>query len=341
MKKLCIAVIALLVVSFGSAQSKSKSVADTIKASKPAEKPLTEAPKSAPKPYKEVITEKAITRKGFFTVHKVDEKYFLEIPPSLLGRDILVINRVSKSSVQSPKGFSGYAGDQIGDNVIRFEKGPNNKMFLKNIFYNVNPDSSKPMYKSVVNSNIQPIAMAFDVKAIASDSLGKGVVIDITDHITADNEIFGFASFAKQSFKAGAFQADKSYIVSVRPYPTNIEITTVKTFAKSPDQPFPGMPPTPPGNATVTLEMNSSLVLLPAVPMKPRFEDPRVGYFGTGYTDFDANPQGVKDIEMIARWRLEPKPGDMEKYKKGELVEPAKQIVFYIDPSTPKNGYLI
>src|SRR5205085_521009 len=62
-----------------------------------------------------------------------------------------------------------------------------------------------------------------------------------------------------------------------------------------------------------------------------------------GYTDYDANPQGVKNISMIARWRLEPKPEDVEKYKRGELVEPQKQIVYYIDPSTPKTWipYLI
>jgi hypothetical protein len=89
--------------------------------------------------------------------------------------------------------------------------------------------------------------------------------------------------------------------------------------------------------------MNSSLLLLPEKPMRPRYEDNRVGYFSTGYTDYDANPQGVKDISMIARWRLEPKPEDMEKYKRGELVEPMKPIVFYIDPSTPKKWvpYLI
>jgi hypothetical protein len=77
--------------------------------------------------------------------------------------------------------------------------------------------------------------------------------------------------------------------------------------------------------------------------MKPRYEDARVGYFSTGYTDYDVNPQGVKDISMIARWKLEPKPEDMEKYKRGELVEPVKPIVFYIDPSTPKKWipYLI
>jgi len=306
--------------------------------------PAMTPPKPGPKPYKEVITDKAKTLKGLFTVHKVDDKYYFELPVKVLGRDILVINRVSKSSIESPKGFYGYAGDKIGENVISFERGPNNKVFLKNISFNVNPaDSTKPMYKSVQNSNIQPIALAFDIKAIAPDSLGGGIVIDVTDNITADNEIFGFAGFTKSQFQVGNFQADKSYVLSVRPYPTNVEITTVKTFSKSAGAGIPGLPPSPPSQATVTLEMNSSLLILPEKPMKPRYEDNRVGYFSTGYTDFDANPQGVKDINMIARWRLEPKPEDMEKYKRGELVEPAKQIVYYIDPATPKKWvpYLI
>ena len=135
--------------------------------------PVATPPRTAPKPYKEVITDKARTTKGFFTIHKIDDRYFAEIPLKMLGRDLLVLNRVSKSSVESPKAFGGYAGDQIGDNVIRFENGPNNKVFVRNISYSVNPDSTKQMYRSVLNSNIQPIALAFDVKAYAPDSLGE------------------------------------------------------------------------------------------------------------------------------------------------------------------------
>lgn len=310
-------------------------------ATAPGATPVATPPRAAPKPYKDVITNKAMTSKGLFTIHKIDDKYFAELPLKLLGKDILVINRVSKSSVESPKAFGGYAGDQIGDHVIRFEKGPNNKVFIKNISYSVNPDSTKQMYHSVINSNIQPIALAFDVKAYAPDSLGSGIVIDITDNISADNEIFGFAGRSKSQFQAGNLQADKSYVLSVKPYPKNVEIKTVKTFSKTAGgAPVPGSAPS---QATVTLELNSSLVILPEKPMKPRYEDNRVGYFSTGYTDFDANQQGVKEISMINRWRLEPKPEDMEKYKRGELVEPAKQIVYYIDPTTPKKWvpYLI
>ncbi len=309
------------------------------------DKAVVETPKTGPKAYKDVITTKAITSKGFFTVHKVEDKYYLEISPKLFGRDILMVNRVSKSSVESPKAFGGYAGDQIGESVIRFESGPKNKVFLKNISYDVNPDSSGAMYKSVMNSNMQPITMAFDIRAIASDSMGKGVVIEITDMITGDNEVFGFSGSSKSQFRAGAFQADKSYIISVRPFPTNIEITTVKTFTKSSEVTFsaPGSTPRPPSTATVTLEMNSSMLLLPEKPMKARYQDDRVGYFGPRYTDYDANPQGVKSIQLISRWRLEPKPEDMAKYKSGQLVEPIKPIIFYIDPTTPKQWvpYLI
>src|SRR5947209_3257079 len=124
-KKICIACVTFCFTLAGYAQNKT-----TFPAIVSLEK--TAESKSGPKPYKDVITNKAVTTKGFFTVHKLDDKYFLEIPPQLLGRDILVVNRVSKSSVESPKTFSGYAGDQIAENVIRFEKGPNSKVFLKN-----------------------------------------------------------------------------------------------------------------------------------------------------------------------------------------------------------------
>ena len=70
--------------------------------------------------------------------------------------------------------------------------------------------------------------------------------------------------------------------------------------------------------------------------MKPRFADPRVGFFATEHIYFTDEQQQVEKREFVHRWRLEPKPEDVEKYKRGEVVEPVKPIVFYIDPSTPK-----
>src|SRR4029077_12243486 len=139
----------------------------------PVQGPPPSAPRTGPKPYKEVITDKAITDDGLFKVHKVDDKYYFEIPDSLMNRDILVVNRISKAAAGMRNFFFGYAGDQIGNNVIRFEKGPNNKVFLKKISYDeMSKDSAMPMYKAVMNSNIQPIAQTFDISSFGKDSTG-------------------------------------------------------------------------------------------------------------------------------------------------------------------------
>ncbi|MCW3468044.1 zinc-dependent metalloprotease [Chitinophaga nivalis] len=289
-------------------------------------------PKAGPKSFGEVINEKAKADSGLFNIYKQDDRFFFEIPDSLLGRDVLVVNRISKSAAGLRAQMMGFSGDIIGENVIRFERGPNNRIFLKNISYSdVSKDSTQPMFTAVMNSNLQPISAAFDIKAFSKEN--KGSIIDLTEYISGDNDVLFFDGMIKNMLKLGGLQPDKSYISDVRSYPVNTEIKTVKTYSRSGGPGMPGMPPAPGGNATV--ELNSSMVLLPAVPMQPRYFDPRVGFFTAGVTDFDADPQGVKRLQMITRWRLEPKAEDVEKYKRGELVEPKKQIVFYIDPATP------
>lgn len=345
MMKKCFPLLVLLgccsVMSYAQQKKSNTPVAAADTAKRPAAPIAPRPPQTGPRPYKEVITDKATTRKGLFTVHKLEDKWFFEMGDSLLGRDVLVVNRISKAPINTRSGFIGYAGDEINENVIRFDKGPNNKIWLRNISYSVYAkDSSKPMYKSVQASNIQPIAASFDIKAFSKDS--TGIVIDVTDFVNGDNDILYFASYFKSALRIGGVQPDKSYISDIKTFPINTEIKTVKTYNKMPAPSlFPGAPSGPTGNAT--FELNSSLMLLPKNPMRPRFYDDRVAYFTTEYTDFDADPQGVKDISLITRWRLEPKEEDMEKYKRGELVEPKKPIIYYIDPNTPEKWipYLI
>lgn len=298
--------------------------------------------RSGPKSYKEIITSKAISSKGLFKVHKVDEKWYLEIGDTTLGRDILVVNRLSKAAAGMRNQFFGYAGDQIGNNVIRFEKGPSNRLFLKKVsFDEVSRDSSQSMYRAVLNSNIQPIIAAFDINAYTKDSTGS--VIEVTNFLNTDNDVLNFGPNFKNAFQVGSLQADKSYTISVKTYPLNVEIKTVKTYTKGGGG-FGGSPFSfSNAGQVMTMEINSSMLLLPVIPMQGRYFDSRIGYFTRNYVDFDANPQGVKQVQMITRWHLEPKPEDMEKYKRGELVEPQKPIIYYIDPATPKKWvpYLI
>lgn len=338
----------LLTVTPASAQKRKKNdktpapVAAPAKDSSIARPPMGPGggPKTGPKKFAEVITPKAKADSGMFNVYKQDDRVFVEIPDRLLSRDILIVSRLSKSAAGLRAGMMGFGGDQINENVIRFEKGPNNRIFLKNIsFSERSKDSTQPMYLSVMNSNIQPIAAAFDVKAYSKNN--DGSVLDLTDYINGDNDILFFDNSVKSQLRLGGPAPDRSYIVDVKSYPENVEIKTVKTYSKSGGSAVPGAPPSAGGFATV--ELNSSIVLLPAVPMQPRYFDPRVGYFATSLTDFDADPQGVKRLTMITRWRLEPKPEDMEKFRRGEPVEPKKPIIFYIDPATPKKWvpYLI
>lgn len=284
------------------------------------------APKGIPTLAKFVKPSAEIMR-GLTTVYKQDGKYYITIPDTLLGRDIRMVSRISKSAEGLRGSFSGYAGDILNDAMFRFEKGPNNKIFLKNLLYKER--SSRTMPENVENSNFPAIVAAFDIKAQSSDK--KENIIDITDFLLSDSEYMFFDKSGKGQFKLGALQKDKSYIEDIKTYPINTEFKVVYTYALQQSNP------------TATYELNSSFVLLPKEPMVARYEDPRVGYFTVGYTDFDKNPQRVEKTRLITRWRLEPKPGDIEKYKRGELVEPAKPIVFYIDPATPKEWvpYLI
>jgi hypothetical protein len=106
--------------------------------------PTSSRSATGPRPYSEVITSKAKTSRGLFLIHRIEDKYFFEISDSMMNREILVVNRISKAPSGGRAGFLGYAGDQIADNVISFEKGPNNRVFLRSISYQeMSRDSSQ------------------------------------------------------------------------------------------------------------------------------------------------------------------------------------------------------
>ena len=307
---------------------------------------------SAPKPYKEVITSKAITKKGLFTVHKIEDKFYFEIPDSILGREIIAITRYSKIA----GGGRNYGGELVNEQTLKFEKGPSNNIFLRVVTLISTADSTNVISKAVSNSYLDPIAAAFPVAAYGKDSVSNtaSTVIDVSDFFKADNQVVSLTPAIKRNLSLSALAADRSYIQSINTYPINTEIRTVKTFSSTPagGGGF-GIPTTPQPQTTslpaasaagaVTLELNTSMLLLPKVPMNRRLFDPRVGYFADDFTVYSDDQQKVDNQTFAVRYRLEPKDEDLEKYKRGELVEPKKQIVYYIDPATPKQWrpYLI
>lgn len=286
------------------------------------------------RPYSEVITAKAVTSNGLFVAHRVDDKYYFEIPDSLLERDILFTTRLSKVATGSP----AYGGEVVNSIVVSFEKAASNKLFLRAITNVAVADSNQAIARAVRNSNINPIIMVMDVKARTKTNTGS--VIDFTDFILKDNNITGFSSEAKKSLRLTSPAPDRSYILSVNAFRENIEIKTVKTFAMGAAQASPGEggadAGSPSPSAGVTMEISNSIMLLPKQQMSARHADPRVGFYSDGFKVFSDDQQKVEEKDFIIRQRLEPKHEDIEKYKRGELVEPKEPIVYYVDPATPK-----
>jgi hypothetical protein len=299
--------------------------------------------KKEPKPYKKVIDSTAVTQNGLIDVHKVGEKYLFEISDSLIGKEIMTITRYSKT----PAGGGIFGGEEVNRQVVRFEKGQNNTILLRSITYVImTPDEDKPITKSVKNSSADPIIGIYEILAYKKDASGKNntaSVIDMTTAFDSDLQTFSLNSVNKQLLSIQAFQKDKSFIQFVKSFPINTEIRTTKTFTTVAPQisrnPTPKVGVDLPAGldaGVVTMELNTSFVLLPDNPMRKRAFDKRVGYFANGYDVFEEDSQKAETEIFAVRWRLEPKNAeDAEKQKRGELIEPKKPIVYYLDPATP------
>nr|WP_315132729.1 zinc-dependent metalloprotease [uncultured Flavobacterium sp.] len=343
-KKLALIITCLLFcINQGTfAQSKKKKGKDKNSVSA-ADTPKADA-KKAPKPYNKVIDSTAVTQKGLIDVHKVEEKYLFEIPESLLGSEIMTTTRYSKT----PAGGGIFGGEEINRQVVKWEKGLNNNLLLRSVTYVImTPDEDKPMAQAVKNSTSDPIIANYDILAIKKDSSGKkdvGYVIDVTGTFESDLQTFSLDPIKKQLLNIQGFQKDRSFIQKISSFPINTEIRTVKTFATTAPQlslnPTPKIGTNLPAAldaGVITLELNTSMILLPKNPMRKRTFDARVGYFANEYELFEEESQ-KSDTEVFAvRWRLEPKSEeDAKRQKNGELIEPKKPIVYYIDPATPE-----
>jgi len=289
---------------------------------KSAEKPKEDAIK----PYDKVITKEAKTDTGLFDVHVVDGKHYYEIPDSLFNREMLMVSRISKTASEI-----GFGGGKINTQVLRWEK-KDKKVLLRVVSHDVVAADSLPVHEAVVNSNFEPVLFAFDIKAFKKDSLNPdaaATVIEVDNMLNKDTKALGMPESYRKRFKVTSLDEGKSFIESIKSYPLNVEARHVKTYAAA-------KPPSNSSLGTISVEINNSMILLPDEPMKRRYFDRRVGWFARGQVDYGLDAQESKTLTFLDRWRLEVKDEDIEKFKRGELVEPKKQIVYYIDRATPK-----
>ncbi len=275
------------------------------------------------KPYDKVITKEAKSDTGLFTTHQVAEKHYYEIPDTLFNKEMLMVTRISKTA----SGI-GFGGGKVNTQVLRWEKKPT-KVLLRVVSYDIVAADSLPVHEAVVNSNFEPVLHAFDIKAFKKDSLNPATVIEVDNFLVKDVQALGMPSFYRERYKVSRLDESRSYVESIKSYPLNVEARHVKTYlAKN--------PPSNRSLGSISVEINNSMILLPKTPMKRRYFDERVGWFARGQVDYGLDAQESKTIKFLDRWRLEVKDEDVEKFKNGELVEPKKPIVYYVDRATPK-----
>ncbi|MEQ9164652.1 MAG: zinc-dependent metalloprotease [Fulvivirga sp.] len=273
--------------------------------------------------YQDITESKNLIGEGLFNVFKKSDKYYFEIKKSLFTRDFLIVPKIS-GFVEGLK-FGGAGMNPKDEYVVRWQK-LDNKMLLKAVsFHNVANDEL-PIAKSVRYNNFEPIIATFEIKAESEDD--KSVLIDVTDFFRSDIDLISpLDNDDRRNFGIKGLDKDRSLITGVKIFPENVEIAHILTYKG--DQ--------LPSNAitgSLSVGMNQSIVLLPQVPMTPRYADDRVGYYSSEIIDYGDEAQRAERKGWIRRWRLEPK--DWEAYHRGELVEPVKPIVYYLDPATPE-----
>ena len=280
-------------------------------------------------PYHKIVKEGGSVREGLFTVRHIKDDWYLEVPDELLGKMLLAVTRFTSV----PQGFRMFSGEEVNRSAIYLEQYNDKALFLREY---VQSSFAKPEDRiaiSLKQSTVDPIIQKFEV--IGRNPKTKAQLINVTKWIMGDNKVTSFTNSDRTSLSLGGVVADRTFIDSIKTYPINIEIQSLRTYGMNAG----GTPASQTGSATLSL--NTSIVLLPEEPMQPRFGDERVGYFNNRITEFSDEQQTTNHETIVMRYRLEPK--DPVAYKAGKLVEPKKQIVYYIDPATPKKWvkYLI
>jgi hypothetical protein len=273
-------------------------------------------PASEPRPYDQVITKDAKSDEGVFTVHRIKDRLFYEIPRNQLEKEFLWVTQIAKTTLGA-----GYGGQALGNRVVRWSR-LNNRVFLRAISYDVVANEGDPIARAVDASNTDTIIMAFDVEALGPND---SVVIDVTRLFTTDVPEFS----ARARLGARGMDGQRSFLDKAVSFPENIEVDATHTYTASTDGgggrgQGGGM-----RGSTATVVLHFSMVKLPEKPMMPRLFDDRVGYFSVRMLDYSQDEHRSPERRYVVRYRLEKKDPD------AVISEPIKPIVYWIDSATP------
>ncbi|MEG0500417.1 MAG: DUF5117 domain-containing protein, partial [Rikenellaceae bacterium] len=283
------------------------------------------AEKKTPAPDPKVVDYNKITKgakstNGVFTTYlsKEGKLYFELSEKDVKGRDFLISNRIAKTSDTN----DFVAGQMVSDPVMvrfGFEK---EKVTMYLAQYESSCREGDPMTPAFLKNFTDPVLKVYPKVAEKGDK----IVIEVTDLFGTPEKLITPLNSQKpmpgQQAVGNRFNQKNSYIESAKAFPENIEIKSVMSFDSESGVPY-------------TITTHRSVVRLPETPMKTRHANRAFGFFSSDRSLFTTNSDKLEKYSFIHRWKLEPKKEDMEKYLAGELVEPQKQIVYYVDTAFP------
>ena len=266
-------------------------------------------------------------KSNFITLHKVDGKLYFEIPMKYLGREMLFASTLTSTSSND---FCDVGSKQNDPLHVRFTK-IDSTIYLNEVNAFVTSNPKEPSLQKAIDKNFaDAVLYSYKIAAYTPDS--TAVVIDVTPIFTTDMKEFAFLPTTIMGLIQlnSTFNKDGVALGEVKAFDDNLSVKSMLSYKVS----LKFMSFSFLDNMSLTATVTRSLLLLPEEKMRPRISDSRVGIFITSKQHVSTEKDGIQNYTLANRWRMEPK--DMAAFKRGELVEPVKPIVFYIDDAFPE-----
>ena len=266
-------------------------------------------------------------KSNFITLHKVDGKLYFEIPMKYLGREMLFASTLTSTSSND---FCDVGYKQNDPLHVRFTK-IDSTIYLNEVNAFVTSNPKEPSLQKAIDKNFaDAVLYSYKIAAYTPDS--TAVVIDVTPIFTTDMKEFAFLPTTIMGLIQlnSTFNKDGVALGEVKAFDDNLSVKSMLSYKVS----LKFMSFSFLDNMSLTATVTRSLLLLPEEKMRPRISDSRVGIFITSKQHISTEKDGIQNYTLANRWRMEPK--DMAAFQRGELVEPVKPIVFYIDDAFPE-----
>ena len=266
-------------------------------------------------------------KSNFITLHKVDGKLYFEIPMKYLGREMLFASTLTSTSSND---FCDVGYKQNDPLHVRFTK-IDSTIYLNEVNAFVTSNPKEPSLQKAIDKNFaDAVLYSYKIAAYTPDS--TAVVIDVTPIFTTDMKEFAFLPTTIMGLIQlnSTFNKDGVALGEVKAFDDNLSVKSMLSYKVS----LKFMSFSFLDNMSLTATVTRSLLLLPEEKMRPRISDSRVGIFITSKQHVSTEKDGIQNYTLANRWRMEPK--DMAAFQRGELVEPVKPIVFYIDDAFPE-----